>query len=59
MMGYARESVAEESFVHFHCYTITHIALVRVDLRTSRAVVHGLTTRPWKPTIQLGSYGFL
>ena len=51
MMGYARESVAQESFVHFHCYTISHIALVRVDLRTCIAVVHGLTTRPWKPTI--------
>ena len=59
MLWYARESVAQESYLHFHCYTITHSALVRVDLRTCRALVHGLTTRPWKPTIQFGSYGYL
>ena len=59
MMGYARESVAQESFVHFHCYTISHNALVRVDLRTCIAVVHGLTTRAWKPTFWLASDGFL
>ena len=49
LMWYARDGVAQESFGHFRCYTITDNALVRVDLRTWRTIVHGLTSRPWKP----------
>ena len=52
MRGYARESVAQEFLLHFHCYEITHVALVSVELRTCVAIVHGLTTRPWKQAIQ-------
>ena len=58
-MKYARGSVARESFVHFLCYTIIHNPLVRIDLRTWRTVVHGLSARPWRPMIQVASYGFL